>query len=110
MGDVEAMVYIFASKAIGRGRKASGKEPTHSKICINDTILERIDKFTYLGYKLSFLPHLDISEKIFKFNNSVGIINSIMKPSLFQKHIPISIPNYVCSSLKPFPLYPNPLI
>lgn len=63
-----------------------GKEPIRSKICINDKILERVNEFTYLGFQLSFLPHLDISQKIFKFNKSVGIINNIMNPSLVQKH------------------------
>ena len=35
--------------------------------------LERVSQFSYLGYKLSFMEKFDISDKITKFNKSVGI-------------------------------------
>ena len=63
-----------------------GKDPVPSKICINNQILERVNVFKYLGFNLSFLEDLDISEKITRYNKSIGIINSVMKPSLVQKH------------------------
>jgi hypothetical protein len=31
-----------------------GKEPLLSKICLNNKMTERMNNFTYLGYKLSF--------------------------------------------------------
>jgi len=68
-----------------------GKDPIPSKICINDQTLERVNEFTYLGFKLSFLAESDISDKIIKFNKSMGIINSVMKPSLVQRHTRIRL-------------------
>ena len=62
-----------------------GKYPVPSKICVNNKLLERLNIITYLGYKLSFLDNLDISEKILKFNKSMGVINRVLKPSLVQK-------------------------
>ena len=62
-----------------------GKYPAPSKICVNNKLLERLNIITYLGYKLSFLENLDISEKILKFNKSMGVINRVLKPSLVQK-------------------------
>ena len=35
-------------------------------ICINNKLLERVNAFNYLGYKLSFIEELDIPEKIIK--------------------------------------------
>ena len=64
-----------------------GKDPVPSKICLNDKILERVNQLSYLGYRLSFMEEFDISDKITKFNKSVGIINNIMKPNLVQQHI-----------------------
>ena len=68
-----------------------GKYPVQSKICIDNKILERVNEFTYLGYKLSFLGDLDIPNKIIKFNRTMGIINKIMKPSLVQRHTRIHL-------------------
>ena len=62
------------------------KDPVPSKICVNQ-ILERVNVFKYLGFNLSYLEDLDISEKDTRNNKSIGIINSIMKLSLVQKHI-----------------------
>ena len=57
-----------------------------SKICINNKLLERVNAFNYLGYKLSFIEEIDIPEKIIKFNRTMGIINKVLKPSLVQRH------------------------
>jgi len=66
------------------------KDPVPSKICINNQILVRVNVFKYLGFNLSFLENLDISEKITRYNKSIVIINSVMKPSLVQ-NIPICL-------------------
>jgi hypothetical protein len=78
---------IIVRKAIILHIKNScGKDPVPSKICINNQILERVNVFKYLSFNLSFLEDLDISEKIARYNKSIGIINSVMKQSLVQKH------------------------
>ena len=41
-----------------------GKEPVPSKVCLDDKILERVNQFSYLHYRLSFMEELDISDKI----------------------------------------------
>ena len=55
-----------------------GKDPVPSKICLDKKILERVNQLSYLGYRFSFLEELDISDKIIKYNKSVGIINNII--------------------------------
>jgi len=62
-----------------------------SKICLNSKILERVNYFTYLGFTLSFLDEIDISQKITRYNKTMGIINNIIKPSLVQKHTRIRL-------------------
>jgi hypothetical protein len=68
-----------------------GTEPVPSKICLNNKILERVNEFKYLGYKLSFVGELDLPGKISKYSKTMGIINNILKPSLVQKHTHIRI-------------------
>ena len=43
-----------------------GKDPIQSKICLNNTILERVNEFNYLGYNLYFQFVKDIPQKINK--------------------------------------------
>jgi hypothetical protein len=45
-----------------------GKEPVLSKICLNKKITERMNNFTYLGYKLSFPGEVDLPQKKKKQN------------------------------------------
>jgi hypothetical protein len=68
-----------------------GKEPVPSNICLNNKILERLNEFNYLGYKLSFVGELDLPGKVSKYSKTMGIINTILKPSLEQKHTCIRI-------------------
>jgi hypothetical protein len=68
-----------------------GEEPVPSNICLNNKILERVNEFNYLGYKLSFVGELDLPGKISKYSKTIGIINNILKPSLVQKHTRIRI-------------------
>jgi hypothetical protein len=49
-----------------------GKEPVPSKICLNNKILERVNEFKYLGYKLSFVGELDLPGKNFKILQNHG--------------------------------------
>lgn len=62
-----------------------------AKFFINDKILEIVNEFNYLGYKLSFSTESDIHEKIVKFNKSLGILNKVMKSSLVQRHTRASL-------------------
>jgi hypothetical protein len=72
-----------------------GKEPVPSIICLNNKILERVNEFKYLGYKLSFMGELDLPKKISKYSSTMGIINNILKPTLVQKHTRIYIYIYI---------------
>jgi hypothetical protein len=63
-----------------------GKEPVPSKICLNNNILERVNEFNYLGYKLSFVGELDLPGKFSKYSKTIGMIKTVLKPSLVQKH------------------------
>ncbi|KAJ4433821.1 hypothetical protein ANN_16133 [Periplaneta americana] len=70
-----------------------GKYPIQSKICLDNKILERCNSFPYLGYNISIFEELDISQKINKYTRAMGIINSVMKPSLVQKNTRIHLYN-----------------
>jgi hypothetical protein len=67
-----------------------GKETVPSKFCLNNKILERVNEFNYLGYKL-FMGELDLPAKISKYSKTMAIINNVLKPSLVQKHTRIRI-------------------
>jgi hypothetical protein len=94
--DLQHSLYIFKLLAEKHSMEIStektkimafcGKEPVPSKICLNNKILERVNKFNYLGYKLSFVGELDLPGKISKDSKNMGIINNVLKPSLVQKH------------------------
>jgi hypothetical protein len=63
-----------------------GKNQYQAKFVQNNKILERVNEFNYLGYKLSFVGELDLPGKISKYYKTMGIINNVLKPSLVQKH------------------------
>ncbi|KAJ4439923.1 hypothetical protein ANN_08053 [Periplaneta americana] len=48
---------------------------------------------------VTILPFLDISQKINKYTRAMGIINSVMKPSLVQKHTRIRLYNTLARSM-----------
>jgi hypothetical protein len=54
-------------------------------------ILERVNEFKCLDYKLSFVGELDLPGKISKYSKTMGIINNVLKPCLVQKHTRIRI-------------------
>ncbi|KAJ4437904.1 hypothetical protein ANN_13843 [Periplaneta americana] len=45
------------------------------------------------GYNLSIFEELDISQEINKYTRAMGVINSVMKPSLVHKHTRIRLYN-----------------
>ncbi|KAJ4445795.1 hypothetical protein ANN_12480 [Periplaneta americana] len=62
------------------------------------SILSRLRTFHNIrniaeGYNLSIFEELDISQRINKYARAMGIINSVMKPSLVQKHTRIRLYN-----------------
>ena len=61
------------------------------KDLVNNKLLERINSLIYLIYSLSFTRDIDIPTKITKFIQTLGIVKSVMKPSLVQKQMRIKI-------------------
>jgi hypothetical protein len=51
------------------------KEPIPGKGCIDNRILERVNKFRYLDYALSYQGEVDVSTKTSKYTKTIGIIN-----------------------------------
>jgi hypothetical protein len=51
-----------------------GKEPIPSRVCVDNRILERVNKFTYLDYTLSYQREVDISNKTAKYTKAMGVI------------------------------------
>jgi hypothetical protein len=49
---------------------------------VNNKLLERVNSLIYLRYSLSFTYDIDIPNKISKFVQTLGTVNSVMKPSL----------------------------
>jgi hypothetical protein len=49
-----------------------GTEPIRSKIVIDNTILEQVNTFTYLGRKISYQEEKDIHSKIKIFFTNTG--------------------------------------
>jgi hypothetical protein len=46
-------------------------------------MIEKMNNFTYLGYKLSFQGEVDLLQKILKYAKA---INEVLKPTIVQKH------------------------
>jgi hypothetical protein len=67
------------------------KEPGRSKICADGKILEQVNTFNYLGCALSYEGEKDMEVKISKFVKSIGVMNSIFKSSLVQKHTRLQV-------------------
>ena len=68
-----------------------GKYPIPSKICINNTLIERVNSFNYLGYQMSFGADEDMANKISKYIKVTGVINQMFKPSQVQRHTRLKI-------------------
>jgi hypothetical protein len=62
-----------------------GIEPIRSKIVIDNTILEQVNTFTYLGCNISYQEEKDTHSKITKFLQILGLLNNTLKPNLLQR-------------------------
>jgi hypothetical protein len=62
-----------------------GQGSIRSKIITDNTMLEQVNAFTYLEYKLSYDEEKDIALKINKFLHSLGILKNVLKPNLDQR-------------------------
>jgi hypothetical protein len=56
-----------------------GKHPIRTKIVINDTIVEQVSHFKYLGSDISYENKKDIEEKVAKFRQICGSIHRNIK-------------------------------
>jgi hypothetical protein len=63
-----------------------GKESIPNKVYVHNRILEKVNKFTYLGYTLSYEGQVDISNKTAKYTKTTGIKNNVLKPCLVWRH------------------------
>jgi hypothetical protein len=59
-----------------------GQVPVRSTIVIDNTILEQMNTFTYLGCKISYEKRKGITLKINDFVQVLGILNNVLKPNL----------------------------
>jgi hypothetical protein len=67
------------------------RDPVPGKMCLNNKLLARVNSLSYSGYSLSWTYDADIPNRITKFIKTLGIIRSVMKPPLVQKHTVIKI-------------------
>jgi len=58
---------------------------------VNNKLLERVNSLIYLRCSLSFIHDIDVPNNITKFTQTLGSVNSVMKPSLVQKQTRIKI-------------------
>jgi hypothetical protein len=56
-----------------------GRDPTRSKMVINNKIIEQVNTFIYLGNLVSYEKEKDIDNKSTKFLKITGIINNTFK-------------------------------
>jgi hypothetical protein len=56
-----------------------GKPPIRTKIVINDTILEQVSHFKYLGSDISYENNKGIDEKVAKFRHICGSVHRNLK-------------------------------
>jgi hypothetical protein len=68
-----------------------GKESIRSKICIENTLIERVNSFNYLSYNLSYSDAKDMAIKISKFVKFTGAINQVFKPSQIQRNTRLKV-------------------
>jgi hypothetical protein len=70
-----------------------GQEPVRCKITINDKIFKQVNEFKYLGFKISYEGERDVENKISKFLQVTGTINTVLKPNQVQKSSRMTIYN-----------------
>jgi hypothetical protein len=72
-----------------------GTDPVRSKIVINNNITEQVNTFSYLGCSISYQHEKDITYKVTKFLQKMGIITRTLRPSQAQKHTRLKLYNTV---------------
>jgi hypothetical protein len=70
-----------------------GRDTVRNKIVTNNNTIEKMNTFSYLGCSISYQYDKDITVKIAKFLQVMGIINRTLKPSQVQKHTRLQIYN-----------------
>jgi hypothetical protein len=63
----------------------TGRDPITRKIVISNKIIEQINTCNYFGCSLSYEKEKDVTVKLSKFLQIIGIINQVLKPSKVQK-------------------------
>jgi hypothetical protein len=63
-----------------------GRDPTRTKIVINNKIIEQVNTFNYLGYLVSYEKEKGIDDKITKFLKITEIMNNTFKPKSKKVH------------------------
>jgi hypothetical protein len=67
------------------------RDPTRSKMVINNKIIEQVNTFNYLGNLVSYEKEQDIDNKITKFLQITVIVNNTFKPKKVQKSTRIKL-------------------
>lgn len=57
----------------------TGKYPIRTKIILENTMLEQVSRFKYLGYDITFFTESDIGKKIQKYQYICGTIRRTLK-------------------------------
>lgn len=80
-----------------------GRYPVRSKIVLDDTIIEQVSHFNYLGCNVSYQGEFDIAGKINKFNYITGTLkrtlkNKARKDSIVKLYKSMAIPTLTYGS------------
>jgi hypothetical protein len=62
-----------------------GQVPIRSKLAVDNIVLEQVNKFIYLGCKISCVEEKGITSKIKMFLQILGILNNVLKPYIVQR-------------------------
>jgi len=70
-----------------------GRDPVRTKIVIDNTIIEQVNLFTYLGNMIYYEAELDIDNKLNNFLKITGILNNVFRPQKNLKKTRIKLHN-----------------
>jgi hypothetical protein len=57
-----------------------GRDPTRSKIVIDNRIIEQVNSFNYLGNLIYYVNETDIDNKLNNYLRITDIINNVFRP------------------------------
>ena len=86
---LETVTVIYGLKILTSRMKTmafKGRDTVTSKTVINNSTIEKINTFNYLGCSISYQNDKDITVTISKFLQTTEIINKTLKPSKVQQH------------------------